>query len=103
MIKHIVAWNFADEAEGADKVTNVALAAEALRGLPDLVPGIEEFEVITPQEGLDNSFDLALYSVFTDADALQGYATHPDHLKVVAIIKARDSGRAVIDYLPADL
>ena len=103
MIKHIVAWTFADEAEGADKATNVAFAARALRELPDLVPGIVEFEVITPQEGLDNSFDLALYSVFTDADALQGYATHPDHLKVVAIIKARVSGRAVIDYLPADL
>ena len=102
MIKHIVAWNFADEAEGADKATNVALAAKALRELPDKVPGILEFEVITPQDGLDTSFDLALYSVFTDADALSGYAVHPAHLPVVALIKARVTGRSVIDYDPAE-
>lgn len=102
MIKHIVAWNFADEAEGADKATNVALAAKALRELPDKVPGILKFEVITPQDGLDTSFDLALYSVFTDADALSGYAVHPAHLPVVALIKARVTGRSVIDYDPAE-
>ena len=103
MIKHIVAWQFADEAEGADKATNVALAANALRGLPDLVPGILEFEVITAQSGLENTFDLALYAVFTDAEALQGYAVHPDHQKVVALIGARRTGRACIDYDPAGL
>ena len=78
MIKHIVAWQFADEAEGADKATNVALVANALRGLPDLVPGILEFEVITAQPGLENTFDLALYAVFTDAEALQAFEHQPD-------------------------
>lgn len=101
MIKHIVGWNFADEAEGADKAANVTEAARLLRELPDLVPGIVEFEVIEAQDGLDNSFDLALYSVLTDADALRGYAVHPDHVKVATFIRARVSGRAVIDYDPA--
>lgn len=103
MIKHIVGWNFADHAEGADKATNVALAVTALRALPDLVPGIVEFEVIQPQPGLECSFDLALYSVFTDADALQVYAQHPDHLKVVELIGARRVGRGCIDYDPSAL
>ena len=103
MIKHIVGWNFAAEAEGADKTTNVALAAKALRELPDLVPGILEFEVITPQDGLDTSFDLALYSAFTDADALRGYAAHPAHVPVATMIKARITGRSVIDYDPDEV
>ncbi|MEZ5089614.1 MAG: hypothetical protein R2719_07725 [Micropruina sp.] len=30
------------------------------------------------QPGLESSFDLALYSVFTDAAALRAYAVHPD-------------------------
>ncbi len=103
MIKHIVAWEFADYAEGADKATNVAQSAEALRALPGLIDGIVEFEVITPQSGLDNTFDLAIYSVFTDAEALKAYAVHPDHLKVVALIGARRSSRACLDYDPAAL
>lgn len=103
MIKHIVAWNFADEAEGADKATNVAMVADALRALPAVVPGIVDFEVIVPQPGLDNTFDLALYSAFADTDALQAYAVHPEHQKVVALIGARRTGRAVIDYDPAAL
>lgn len=98
MIKHIVGWEFAEEAEGADKATNVALASEALRRLPELIDGILEFEVVVPQSGLESSFDLALYSVFTDAAALRAYAVHPEHQKVVAIIGARRSGRTCLDY-----
>ena len=103
MIKHIVTWQFADQAEGADKATNVALVARALRGLPAVVPGILEFEVITHQQGLENTSDLALYSVFTDVDALQGYIVHPDHQKVVGLIGPRRTGRHCIDYDPAAL
>jgi len=103
MIKHIVAWQFADEAEGADRATNVALVAKALRELPAVVPGIVEFEVITPQQGLENTFDLALYSGFSDAAALQAYVVHPEHQKVVALIGARRTGRACIDYDPERL
>ena len=103
MIKHTVAWEFAEHAEDADKATNVALVAEALRALPALIDGIVEFEVITPQPELDNTFDLAIYSVFTGAEALQAYAVHPEHQKVVALIGARRTGRACIDYDPAAL
>ena len=103
MIKHIVAWTFADRAEGADKATNVAMAADALRALPGVIDGIVEFEVVPAQPGLENSFDLVLYSVFEDADALQAYAVHPEHQQVVALIGARRTARACIDYDPADL
>ncbi|MCW3158704.1 Dabb family protein [Micropruina sonneratiae] len=103
MIKHIVAWNFADEAEGADKATNVALVADALRALPAVIDGIVEFEVVVAQPGMDMTFDLALNSAFTDAEALQAYAVHPEHQKVVALIGARRTGRACIDYDPEKL
>lgn len=103
MIKHIVAWNFADEAEGADKATNVALVADALRALPAVIDGIVEFEVVVAQPGMDMTFDLALNSAFTDAEALQTYAVHPEHQKVVALIGARRTGRACIDYDPEKL
>ena len=46
MIKHIVMWNFADEAEGADKATNLARVRERLLGLRDVVPGIRTLEPV---------------------------------------------------------
>jgi hypothetical protein len=100
MIKHIVAWQFADEAEGADKATNVALAADALRALPGRIEGILGFEVVVPQPGLESSADLTLNSTFVDAAALRAYAVHPEHQKVVALIGARRVGRLCVDYDP---
>ena len=45
MIKHIVFWKFADQAEGADKATNLERAREELAGLTGLVPGMRSLEV----------------------------------------------------------
>ena len=43
------------------------------------------------------------FGVEADAAALQGYAVHPEHLKVVALIGARRTSRACLDYDPAAL
>lgn len=103
MIKHIVAWQFADEAEGRDRAANVALAAAGLRSLVGRVPSIREFEVVVPQAGLESTFDLLLYSAFDNAEDLQAYATHPDHLAVARLIGAVRSDRQCVDYDPAAL
>ncbi len=98
MLKHILMWQFADEAEGADKATNVALVAARLRELPALVPDIIDFEVVTPQDGLRSTADLALYSTFADAAALQRYMEHPAHVAVADVLAPRRTSREVVDY-----
>ena len=45
MIRHIVMWTLKDEAEGADRRTNMRKVRQLLESCRDCVPGILEFEV----------------------------------------------------------
>lgn len=98
MVKHIVAWTFADEADGHTKAENVALIKEALDLLPDSIPGIVAFEVVAPQTGFEASFDLLLYSEFESRQALDNYIVHPEHQAVAARIGALRKERYCMDY-----
>ncbi|HEY3336969.1 MAG TPA: Dabb family protein [Propionicimonas sp.] len=98
MIKHIVMWNFADEAEGADKATNLKTVQEALLGLRNVVPGIITLEPVIPTDPFEHSYDLVLYSEFESPEALKAYAVHPDHVAVAGLIGKVRTARACVDY-----
>ncbi|RZI69490.1 Dabb family protein [Variovorax guangxiensis] len=90
MIKHIVMWKMVDPAEA----TRFKELLDTCKGI---VPGMREFEVAVRAEGFEANHDVALYSVFDDAAALQSYIVHPHHKEVVATSPARAS-RSVFDY-----
>lgn len=98
MIKHIVMWNFADAAEGADKATNLATARDRIAALAGLVPGIITLEPVVAGDPFEHSYDLVLYSEFISVDALRAYATHPDHVAVGAFIRSVATTRVCVDY-----
>lgn len=98
MIKHIVMWTFADEAEGADKAANLALVRDRLAALDGLVPGLLTLEPVIPVDPFEHSYDLVLYSEFTSPEALRAYATHPEHVAVGALIKSVVTARVCVDY-----
>ena len=98
MIKHIVLWNFADEAAGADKASNLAKVQADLLALKDLVPGMGAFEPVIGTDPLEHDFDLALYSEFESVEALHAYATHPAHVAVAQFIGQVRTSRACMDY-----
>ncbi|MDM0089063.1 MULTISPECIES: Dabb family protein [unclassified Variovorax] len=90
MIKHIVMWKLVDAAQAPQ-------FKQLLETCKGIVPGMREFEVAVQAEGLEANHDVALYSVFDDAAALQAYVVHPRHQEVVATLPARAS-RSVFDY-----
>lgn len=98
MIKHIVFWNFADEAEGADKAANIAEAAEQLAALSDVVPGLRTLEVAIGADPLEHSYDLALYSEFDSVESLKAYVVHPRHQAVAQFIGKVRTERVCMDY-----
>lgn len=98
MIKHIVMWRFADQAAGADKATNLAIAQQKLAGLNGLVAGLRTLEPVVPVDGFEHSYDLVLYSEFDSVEALQAYATHPDHVAVARFITEVRTERICVDY-----
>ena len=99
MIKHIVMWNFKDEAEGNSKETNKQTAKKILLNLVGVVPGIQKLEVGLKEatSPADNN-DVVLVSEFKTWADLQSYAIHPEHLKVGTFIKSVASSRAAVDY-----
>lgn len=96
-VRHIVSWKMNGETAEARAVQAQEIA-EALRQLPASVPGISAFDVRLNEYNADANWDVVLVSEHADKEALDLYATHPDHLKVVELVKARTAGRAGIDF-----
>ena len=88
MLRHIVMWTFREQAEGADRATNVARARALLEGCAGITPGIVHFTVATATPGMDCTADLVLDSTFTDAHALAAYQAHTTHAAIKPFMKA---------------
>ncbi len=96
MIKHIVFWNFKEQAEGCSRQENILKLKAMLEALD--LPQIVSLEVGVNINTSEAAFDAALYSEFASREDLQTYLTHPDHLKISAFCKAVRSERKVVDY-----
>lgn len=93
MIKHIVFWKIKEDLE---KSVVMPKMKEILLDLKNKVDGIIDMEVGFNYNGGD--FDIALYSVFKDKEALMIYADHPDHLIVKKYVHEVICNRAAVDY-----
>ena len=98
MIKHIVFWNFSENADGHSKAENMDRAEKALLALKGTIPELVEIEVGRDFNGSPAAFEMALYTVFASKEDLDAYQVHPEHEKVKQLIGSVTSGRAVVDY-----
>jgi hypothetical protein len=99
MIRHIVMWNLHEQAEGADKATNLEKAKALLMSCAQVVPGIRAFEVATATPGMDCTHDLLLHMLLDDAQVLAAYQNHPDHLAIKPLINAIVQERSSMDFI----
>jgi hypothetical protein len=100
MIKHIVLWTLKESAEGRSKQENLVLAKQKLEAMAGKIPGMTRLEVGINFQTREGAWDLALYSEFESKEALEGYQTHPEHLRVIEFLKTVRDRRAVVDYQP---
>ena len=98
MIKHIVMWKLKEQAEGADRAANAREMKRRLDECAHIVPGILTFEVTLAQPELEATYDVVLYSEFSDREALAAYVQHPTHQAVVPFIGAIREARQCMDY-----
>ncbi|MDP2300050.1 MAG: Dabb family protein [Coriobacteriia bacterium] len=98
MIKHIVFWKLADEADGYTKAENLERMKAAVEAMRGSVPGIAELEIGVDFEGSDAAWDVALYSAFETREALDAYQAHPAHEQVKELVARIRTDRAVVDY-----
>jgi len=95
MIVHIVMFKFKEE--NFDK--NIKEVTQRLNSLVSLIPELKCLEVGVDFSRSERAFDLSLYSTFSSKDDLKAYAVHPEHLKVVELIKSVTLESKVVDYV----
>lgn len=95
MVKHIILWKLKDEFNTDEVKSGIK---NSLEGLLGVVPGLLEIKVET--ESLHSSnVDVMLYSVLESEDALNGYAVHPEHVRVAnTFVRPYTETRACFDY-----
>jgi len=98
MIRHIVMWSFLDQAEGADKKTNMAKIRAALLALRPIIPEILEMEIGEDIGIGRDTWDMVLITSFASAEDLEHYQHHPDHKAVSAFVAKVRKNRACVDF-----
>ena len=99
MIKHIVLFKLADEAEGNSKTENAAVIKQRLEALKNSIPEILKMEVsINHTDAPAGNYDIMLDSEFKNLNDLRAYISHPDHQRVGEFIGKVRTARAAIDY-----
>ena len=99
MIKHIVMWNLRGESS-AEKARNVAQLRRSFESLRGRIPGLLQLEIGIDSSGAAYACDVVLYSEFASQQALDAYATHPEHLRVKQELADVRISRHQVDYLP---
>lgn len=100
MIKHIVMWKFVDGKDGKSKAEIMAFIKKSLLRLTSIIPELKGMEI--GEDALktdDMSFDMALITLFENADALTRYKVHPEHQKVSSFINTVKTARATVDFI----
>lgn len=99
MIKHIVFFGLAENAEGKTKAENAEIIKFELENLVHFIPEIKKIEVgINAPNAPKTNFDIALYTEFESLRTLDIYQEHPEHKRVSAYIGKVKTARAAVDY-----
>ncbi len=94
MIVHIVFFKLKEQ----NKDANLRRLQSAIEGMKGKVEVLRDLEVGIDFNGSERACDLSLYSTFDSKTDLKTYATHPEHLKVIEIVKEVSEYTKVVDY-----
>lgn len=97
-VKHIVMWNLRGASE-QERTDNIAKVKREFEGLRHEIPGLRLLEIGVDFSKIDYACDVVLYSEFESVEALQGYATHPAHLRVKEALGNMRTHRYQVDYM----
>jgi antibiotic biosynthesis monooxygenase (ABM) superfamily enzyme len=96
MIKHIVMFRI--KGEGEIKIINTDLFKDKLDELKIKIPEVKYLETGINFSQSPSSFDIILISHFATSHDLESYKKHPDHQRVLEIMKEIVSEVAVVDF-----
>ncbi len=97
MIRHVVMWNVRG-ATRDEKLANVEKLKAGFQSLRGRIPGLLHLEIGVDTSRVDYACDVVLVSDFASQQALDAYATHPEHLRVKQELGDLRTHRYQVDY-----
>ncbi len=94
MFHHIVFFKLTHR----DRQQDAQAIKAALEGLRGKIPELRHLEVGIDVLRTDRSWDVALVTRFDSRAAMESYAVHPEHKKVLAAIKDLREQSVVVDW-----
>ena len=95
MFKHLVFIKFKSDV----KEERIQDMENGLGALPDIIPEIKFYDFGRDVVRSERSYDFGLISHFDDRDALQRYAAHPEHQKVLEVIREVAGNIVAVDFV----
>lgn len=97
MINHIVMMKLQTSNE-SEKTKYLRQLKQALKKLPSLISQIRYYEIGINVSQSPAAYDLVLVSHFDSLSTLDSYRNHPEHVKVLELIKTLVASTAVVDF-----
>jgi len=97
LIRHIVMWNLRGDTP-EQKSHNIETLRRSFDSLRGRIPGLLHLDIGVDTSRIDYACDVVLYSEFASQDALDAYATHPEHLRVKRELGDLRVARYQVDY-----
>jgi len=98
MVKHIVMIKLKEFDTVDEKISQAENFKQMLEDLVGKVPELLDMEVGLNFNPKPASYDLVLISKFENREGLDNYRVHPDHVKVLEVLKEIMDKTAVVDY-----
>lgn len=103
MVKHIILWKLRDDLSEEEKARVKQGIKAGLEGLAGRIPGLVNITVNVDGRLDSSNADVMLDSTFTDEEALQAYAVHPEHVAVAnGKVRPYTCLRTCLDYITND-
>ncbi|SAK89346.1 stress responsive alpha-beta barrel domain-containing protein [Caballeronia catudaia] len=97
MIRHIVMWRVRGDTP-AERLAASNVVKKSFEGLRGRIPGMRHLEVGLDHSRIDYACDAVLVTEFDSQDALDAYASHPEHLRVRNELGDLRTARFQVDY-----
>lgn len=99
MVKHIILWKLKEELSEQEKNEVKNGIKQGLESLVGKVPGLVEVHVQIDGLLASSNADVMLDSTLESAEALKGYAVHPEHVAVASTkVRPYTAQRTCIDF-----
>jgi len=98
MIKHVVLFKLKEYPTNQEKLAAIDMLKLELEALEVKIPFIRHTEVGINYTLQAESYDICLIMHFDTIEDVQAYTIHPEHQKVVTLIRQHRTDKAAVDF-----